>query len=474
MDDDGEDRISALPDELLHAILARLGSPSTAVRTGVLSRRWRHLWAPQPELVLGFILDGPLPPLPAFLDAVDAALASCAAPTLERLCILPPGEHGRGVPAGRLDPWLCFASERVVGTILLLVPPPPEVAAGGGEEAAEAVLDLPACEGVTTFDLSFNGDWRLRPPPAGVFRSLTDLRILSCRIEAGELAALVSTQCPCLTGLSLTSVALVKASGLSIRSDSLRSLSFSVRKTRRLEIVAPRLEKLFVSGTIPEARISAPELAEVEWPHTIYSPYRHHFDDVGRRLRLLELGLNASLMQRFDEVDELKLAMFIPEGIAAYRNFLNETNNLPKCKILTVSSGWDYHGLVPGMFHLLRSCSSTRKVFLLDTSDYAMRQPCEPACPCLLEESRRIDDISLNSLEEVEITSYTSYHGALEFLEQLSRCNAAILKKIVLKHKMISALPPTKEVCEKILGMWQPNVEVESYLFLDRDWVRLY
>ncbi|CAN6372567.1 unnamed protein product [Urochloa humidicola] len=65
----GEDRISGLPDELLHAILARLGSVSSAVRTGVLSRRWRHVWAPQPELVLGFCLDAPLPPLPAFLDA---------------------------------------------------------------------------------------------------------------------------------------------------------------------------------------------------------------------------------------------------------------------------------------------------------------------------------------------------------------------------------------------------------------------
>ncbi|CAN6372561.1 unnamed protein product [Urochloa humidicola] len=473
MDDDGEDRISGLPDELLHAILARLGSPRTAVRTGVLSRRWRHLWAPQPELILGFRLHDPLRlPLAAFLEFADAALALCAAPTLERLYILPPC-GGSGVPAGRIEPWLRFASERVVGTFLLSVPRPPD-AAGGGDEAAEAVLDLPACEGVTQFDLNFDGDWRLRPPPAGLFRALTVLNILSCRIEAGELAALVNTQCPCLMDLSLTSVALVKASDLSIRSDSLRSLSFSVRKTIRLEIVALRLEKLSVSGTIPQARIAAPTLAELDWSHPIYSPYRHHFDDVGRCLRVLEIDLNASLMQRFNEVDELKLAMFIPEGIAAYRSFLNETNNLPKCKILTVSSGWDYHGLVPGMLHLLRSCSSTRKVFLLDYSDYAMRQPCVPACPCLLEESSRIDDISLNSLEEVEIISYASYHGALEFLEQLSRCNAAILKKIILKHNTISALPPTKEVCDKILGMWQPNIEVESYLFLDGDWMRLY
>ena len=91
-----------------------------------------------------------------------------------------------------------------------------------------------------------------------------------------------------------------------------------------------------------------------------------------------------------------------------------------------------------------------------------------------MEESHRIDDISLNSLEEVEITSDTSYHGALEFVEQLSRCNAAVLKKVVLKYMTDSAPPPAKEVCEKIRGMWQPNIEVEFYVFSDRNWVRLY
>ncbi|CAO2149378.1 unnamed protein product [Urochloa humidicola] len=465
----GVDRISGLPDELLHAILARLGSPRSAVRTGVLSRRWRHVWAPQPVLVLGFFLDAPQPPLPAFLDAVDDALAACAAPTLARLYILPPG-GGNGVPSGRIEPWLRFASERVVGSILLVVRSPPEAC---GED--EAVLDLPACEGATRLDLTFEGDWRLRPLPAGIFRALTVLRILSCRIKASELAALVSTQCPCLMDLILNSIVLVNDSDLSIRSDSLRSLWFSVSKTRRLEIVAPRLEKMYVSASIHEARISAPNLAELKWSHPVYNPHCQHFVDVGCRLRKLELGPNASLAQQFDEVDELDLDLFIPQGIAAYQNFLNETNNLPKCKILTVSSGWDYHGMVPGMLHLLRSCSSTRKVSLLDCSDYAMRQPCVPACPCLLEESNRIDDISLGSLEEVEIVSYKIYHGALEFVELLSRCNATILKKVVLIQN--TAPPPTKERCEKIRNMWQPNnIEVESYVFSDRgrDWVRHY
>ncbi|TVU38525.1 hypothetical protein EJB05_11899, partial [Eragrostis curvula] len=36
----GTDRISDLPDELLHAILARLRSADAAARTSILSRRW--------------------------------------------------------------------------------------------------------------------------------------------------------------------------------------------------------------------------------------------------------------------------------------------------------------------------------------------------------------------------------------------------------------------------------------------------
>ncbi|TVU16871.1 hypothetical protein EJB05_37028, partial [Eragrostis curvula] len=39
----GEDRISALPDDVLHLLLSSLPSDD-AVRTCVLARRWRHLW----------------------------------------------------------------------------------------------------------------------------------------------------------------------------------------------------------------------------------------------------------------------------------------------------------------------------------------------------------------------------------------------------------------------------------------------
>uniref|UniRef100_K3Z7W5 F-box domain-containing protein n=1 Tax=Setaria italica TaxID=4555 RepID=K3Z7W5_SETIT len=319
--DAGEDCISGLPDELLHAILVRLGSTRAAVRTGVLSRRWRHVWASLPELVLEERVDAPPPPA-SFLDTVDAALAACDAPALERLSIALRAEYGGGVLAGRIEPWLRFASERVVGALFLYVPPrilpffEPEV---DGEEAA--VLELPASGGVTGMDLSLGGPWRLRPPSSGF-----------------ELTSLVCTQCPCLRDPNLL-IMLVDASNLSVRSESLQSLWFSVWKTRQLEIVASRLEKLSVSNAIDEARISALKLAELSWSNAAYDPRCHQFDDVGHRLRLLELGQSstvASLMQQFDEVDELKLGISIPQ-VCLYQQSLLKSNCFSDYSVATLS-----------------------------------------------------------------------------------------------------------------------------------------
>ena len=54
--DGGVDRISSLPDDLLHAILIRLRD---AARTSVLSRRWRRVWAHLPELSFRWRHDAP-------------------------------------------------------------------------------------------------------------------------------------------------------------------------------------------------------------------------------------------------------------------------------------------------------------------------------------------------------------------------------------------------------------------------------
>lgn len=47
--DAGEDRLNALPDDILILILLRLPT-SAAAQTSLISRRWRHVWTLLPEL----------------------------------------------------------------------------------------------------------------------------------------------------------------------------------------------------------------------------------------------------------------------------------------------------------------------------------------------------------------------------------------------------------------------------------------
>ncbi|KAJ1260451.1 hypothetical protein BS78_10G233600 [Paspalum vaginatum] len=468
----GEDRISVLPDELLHCILLRLGSTRAAVRTSVLSHRWRHVWAHLPE----FVLDGGpgAPPPPAsFLDSVDRILSTCssAPTTLDRLSIslssADPYDFGaRAVvqaDAERVGAWLRFAAERVAGELCLDMP---RWCRMSPRDLEWLELELPLCGRAKTLTLNLQSTWSLRPPSAALFAALTGLTIRSARMKSSEVTALVGGQCPCLRDLELD-ITTVDASAVSIRSDSLRSLWFSIYPALQVEVVAPRLEKLSVCLTVA-VRISAPKLIELGWIGDHAREHQDHQLDVSRRLRLLEIWdqncTMASLMQKFRKVDQLKLRINIPEARTdGYARFLYETNKLPKCRILNIDLRSYQHSPATCMLHLLRNCSSTKKVSMELSSCFGYA--CMSSCPCRLGENRRVDFINVSSLEEVAINNCdTSFPELLEFLELLFGCNATRLKKLTIDYNThFHATLETKEVCKKIYNMYQPKVEVEFY-----------
>ncbi|TVU38501.1 hypothetical protein EJB05_11874, partial [Eragrostis curvula] len=65
------DRISGLPDELLHGILARLRSARAAARTSLLSHRWRRLVETERRIQLLEVGDDSSPSLFGMFNKVD-------------------------------------------------------------------------------------------------------------------------------------------------------------------------------------------------------------------------------------------------------------------------------------------------------------------------------------------------------------------------------------------------------------------
>ncbi|XP_071681805.1 F-box/LRR-repeat protein 25-like [Lolium perenne] len=115
-----EDRISGLPDDLLHGILLHLHFLPAAVRTSLFSRRWRRVWVGLPELFLAG-LHVPGQPPSTFLRTIDGALAAYSALNdhVPALTITVPDVGGFHVPACHVATWLRFASRYVAGTFSL-------------------------------------------------------------------------------------------------------------------------------------------------------------------------------------------------------------------------------------------------------------------------------------------------------------------------------------------------------------------
>ncbi|CAN6205690.1 unnamed protein product [Urochloa humidicola] len=224
----GADRISSLPDHLLHSILLRLRDVPAAARTSALSRRWRRVWLHLPELFFPFRCSGAHPswrvrdPL---RRRVDAALAAHAAPAVTVLHIVLPD----WVPAplqhpkdpDRDDPLLRFlASRRVAGELRLTL-------RQGWHDFV-----LPPCERATDISLCFMGPvLRFQPPPAlpgaAAFAALASLRIIRARVYGRELRHTLRSRCPSLKKLFLRQIRLEDGHDypvLSIRSDTLERL----------------------------------------------------------------------------------------------------------------------------------------------------------------------------------------------------------------------------------------------------------
>uniref|UniRef100_A0A0D9WVD5 F-box/LRR-repeat protein 15/At3g58940/PEG3-like LRR domain-containing protein n=1 Tax=Leersia perrieri TaxID=77586 RepID=A0A0D9WVD5_9ORYZ len=456
----GEDRLSALPDDILVQILLRLdysGRTSAAARTSVLSRRWPHLWFLLPEFSFGPEAGGHI---------VRAALSAHEAPSLRCLAVRADSSPGS------IAEWLPVAAHRLSGELILFA------------RRAEnpGFLELP-CFGSATMlhlHLEFHA---LALTPSGVFARLTDLTFRCIRFHGPcKLDDAISS----LRFPSLKMLAIECSQGLSnfvIHSASLLKLKLDCLKgLQLLNVVAPALEALIVIRSFfgrsaqsqPVANISAPKLETLRWCDA-FDPSTVHFCKMAN-LQLLRpyhffvYGPENNqdclrLLQRFqfDAIHTLRFVLAYGTDIFDREYLMEDMTVLPDIMVLELTVIANGHCIGPSLFHVLRICTGVRRLNLDLHNNNKLELEANVACVCVLPPNWTFEELVLNFLHEVEITNLSGTEHEMAFVKRFFSWAAALKEMTIVFHLSISE-STAKVLCKKLLSFSRPGISMKFYL----------
>ncbi|RLN36260.1 putative FBD-associated F-box protein [Panicum miliaceum] len=435
-DGGGVDRISGLNDDLLIQVLVRLRCAGVAVRTGVLSRRWRGLWRYLPEHCFRGIA----------YDTVKAAVAQIALPKLFLLDInIPSWLPAEAVAsllrtAARLDPVELSIS-------IIWVKP--------------MTMEAPSFARARSIRLNVN-ELHLTPPAQGSeFPVLERLSIINCRFDAGALIS----RCPRLRVLELICSHVLDT--ITVHSATVEELLVTgERRLRGVDIVAPLLKKFTLRGAVSvdfSMSLLAPTVENLSWNCRIaYSwldPHKAVGIDasgtswwslihlkLGREERgfLLGLGIRRLSQHPVTHVRSLQ-EMF---------QFLD----ISVLELCLKTRGHAYGAVV---LKLLRICSAIQRLKLVSQLNKRINEACPPSCPCDQQSNWRSQNISLTGLEEVEIENFKGRGHEVDFLKLLFRC--ASLTKVTVK--LASNVVAWSRECKEAYNVFKANPAVECHVY---------
>ncbi|KAF7098639.1 hypothetical protein CFC21_100364 [Triticum aestivum] len=366
----GADRISALPDDLLLLLLARLRCARAAARTGLISRRWRGLAARLREIVFRCVA----------LHRLRAGGAR----------LRPPLRSGHRLPRRRPA---------------LLAP-----------RHLHRAANLPLI---------------LRVPDGAEFPALEALS-LSCGIAHAHLDALLR-HCPRLRTLRLGGF-LFDQGDLRVNSASLQELAVDRESglTHRVDIVAPALKQLSVSLIATEVSISvlAPMVEKVSW-HCCYRAGSVTFGLWELEQVSLETSESQGQLPSLQIHASIFRSNFPGEAISFTQEIVKYmVVAFSALELHLETIGHVFGAIVFLLLGMNRIRPGVRRLKLVLWRT-PVRERCLPNCPCQPMDWRS-QTVSFTHLQEVEITGFEGAGHEFDFLKLMLGCSPA-LKKMTLK-----------------------------------------
>ncbi|CAN6165418.1 unnamed protein product [Urochloa humidicola] len=468
-EEEGEDLLSALPDDVLLLVLLRLPSAAAAARTSVLSRRWCGLWVRLPELRF------PHPADPLALARSRAALAAHVGGALPLLRVV-----AYDADPGDAAAVLRVAAPRLTGELFFRnVVPECRKKVVVARAGASAAIELPCFDKAERLLLRL-GYLRLAMPPFGVFAKLTVLRLSNVRFENAYNFGreFSSARCPLLQELALHDTQGV--SNLAICSESLiRMALHQLEGLQKLTIEAPMLRKLSVffcfATRQPVAYISAPILEQLCWADA-YDPRSVQLGELVQLQKLMTAACftgygffeymknrgTVLLLQHFQKIDVLTVVIY-PTNMVNYQYLMEAATLPPDIENLHLCLLTCGHAIGACVFYVLEISTSIRRLNLdIREGSIEDHSVCSSGCICHQPHDWETKELIFNSLQELNICGLSSPDCNFAFVKRLLGWTP-VVKTITIKFDPSATVDEL--LCKELLNLSGPETCMNIYLY---------